>query len=153
MLGCEYKTPTNNDTLSIAFIPFKPHYTRIFQDAEPTELTKTEINQIEKILNKELNEYNSAQKMLYYKDVEDLKDIELDISDYIISLEKYKRQYIAVLNKKGEKEVWVNCFCDTWDENWRKELIVVNDGGNCYFQLKINLSKMKLYGFRVNGSA
>jgi hypothetical protein len=25
----------------------------------------------------------------------------------------YRKQLIAVTNKKGEKEVWVNCFCDT----------------------------------------
>jgi hypothetical protein len=26
---------------------------------------------------------------------------------------------------KGEKEVWVNCFCNTWRKNWQKEFILV----------------------------
>jgi hypothetical protein len=42
----------------------------------------------------------------------------ININHFIIDLKKYKRQYIAVTNSKGEKEVWVNCFCNTWRKNW-----------------------------------
>jgi len=79
--------------------------------------------------------------------------LKINVKDFVIDLKKYKRQYIAVINSKGEKEVWVNCFCDTWKKNWRKELIFVLDGGNCYFNLKINLTKGEYYDLMVNGDA
>jgi hypothetical protein len=45
------------------------------------------------------------------------------------------------LNSKGEKEVWINCFCRDGERDWRKNLVFVKDGGNCYFNLKVNLSR------------
>jgi hypothetical protein len=65
----------------------------------------------------------------------------------------YKRQIIAVTNKSGEKEVWVNCFCRTWDNRWKTEIMIVDDGGNCYFNFKINLAAKKFYELGVNGGA
>jgi hypothetical protein len=57
------------------------------------------------------------------------------------------------MNTKGDKEVWVNCFCRNAVGNWKEELILVQDGGNCYFQLKVNLNTKKYYEFTVNGNA
>jgi hypothetical protein len=59
-----------------------------------------------------------------------------------------------VTNKKGEKEVWVNCFCDTWNSNrWKTEILFVEDGGNCYFNFRINLATKKYHDLGVNGEA
>lgn len=64
----------------------------------------------------------------------------------------YRKQLIAVTNKTGEKEVWVNCFCNTWDnDRWKTEMMLVADGGNCYFNFKINLTTKKYYDLGVNG--
>ncbi len=71
----------------------------------------------------------------------------------LLSPTKYKRQYFPVINEKGDKEVWVNCFCRNIDGNWKEELILVQDGGNCFFQLKVNLKAKKYYEFTVNGNA
>ncbi|WP_375562126.1 hypothetical protein ACE193_06135 [Bernardetia sp. OM2101] len=70
-----------------------------------------------------------------------------------IEIGDYYRQYIVVKNKLGEKEVWINCFCRNTESNWRQEIVQVKDGGSCYFNLKINLSKKQHYNFRVNGEA
>ena len=67
--------------------------------------------------------------------------------------EKYKRQYIAVTNEKGDKIVWVNCLCRVDDSNWKTSIAVVHDGGSCYFNLMINLTKSMYYDFWVNGYA
>jgi hypothetical protein len=40
---------------------------------------------------------------------------------------KIQKQLIAATNNKGEKEVWVNCFC---------RIYLVEDGGNCFFILR-----------------
>ena len=64
----------------------------------------------------------------------------------------YRRQYIAALNPAGDTLVWVNCFCgEQTPSNWRKELIIVEDGGNCYFNLTVNLTKRRVINIFVNG--
>ncbi len=66
----------------------------------------------------------------------------------------YKKQLVAVINKDGQKEVWVNCFCNTWDnDQWKTEILQVDDGGTCYFNFKINLETKKYYALIVNGVA
>jgi hypothetical protein len=63
----------------------------------------------------------------------------------------YWKQLIVVINKKGEKEVWVNCFCRVDNENWKTRIFGVEDGGNCYFNFKVNLTTKKYYDLGVNG--
>ncbi len=110
---------------------------KVFDNAKATTLSKAEIDQIEDLLHKAINDYNKDKKH-YAK---------------IMPLSKYKIQFVPVINNKGEKEVWVNCFCDADSSRWRKELIIVEDGGNCYFQVKINLKTMKWYSMGINGYA
>ena len=76
----------------------------------------------------------------------------LAFTNQIKDVSKYYKQFIAVINKQGEKEVWINCFCSK-DPKWKNEVVLVLDGGNCYFQLKINLTKKLVYDFMVNGVA
>lgn len=69
----------------------------------------------------------------------------------------YTRQYQGTLNKKGEKIIWINCFCSA-DPNkdfphWRKEQVFVLDGGACFFNIMINLETGDYYNFFVNGDA
>ncbi len=57
-------------------------------------------------------------------------------------------------NKNGEKEVWVNCFCNyIGDEIWKSHTVWVYDGGKFAFNLKINLKTKRFYSFGVNGIA
>jgi hypothetical protein len=68
-----------------------------------------------------------------------------------LTKEKYKRQYVAVTNKNGDKEVWINFLCQTYADDWKTSIKLVQDGGNCYFNLKINLTREKCYDLSVNG--
>jgi hypothetical protein len=52
---------------------------------------------------------------------------------------------------KGEKWVFVNCLCNPMGSDWEKQLIVAKDGGSCYFQVLINLTKKEILGFTING--
>ncbi|MFZ6013415.1 MAG: hypothetical protein ACOYXT_23940 [Bacteroidota bacterium] len=71
-----------------------------------------------------------------------------------IELEKYGRQYVGVKSPAGEIIVYINCFCNPNEfSDKKKTLIKVFDGGVCYFELKINLSKGKIFDFATNGSA
>ena len=105
------------------------------------------------ILAKCINAYNPKQLKKYVKDNKENPGYTISKTHYIIDLKRYDRQFIAVINKKGEKEVWVNCFRWTSSNNWKKKIFRIDDGGNCCFHLKINLSKKSYYNFSVNGTA
>ncbi len=106
----------------------------------PAILTKVDLEKIEVILNNFVDNYN--------KEISDSTN-----PYYIIDLRKvkYKRQYIAVINHKGEKEVWINFLCITHSDDWKRKIIFVIDGGSCFFHLKINLTMEMCYDLFVNG--
>lgn len=69
-------------------------------------------------------------------------------------LEDYYRQYVGGVKENGEKIIYINCFCyimDLYVDQWKTELIMVDDGGNCYFNVKANLNKNNYYELMVNG--
>lgn len=149
----ESKKEIESDTSMVAVLPFDTTQYWIFKKSKQTNLTMNDLIIIENVLTDCIAEYNLKQKQQFNELKSNNIDSNLDIKYFVIDLERYKRQYMAVINDKGEKEVWVNCFCDSWGKNWRKERIIVKDGGNCYFNLKINIDTKKYYDFMVNGNA
>ncbi len=143
----------NIDTSVIAVLSFDTTRNWVFKDSKPTDLTNIDLLKIETILNQCINDYNPDQERQFKEVYDKHPEYKLDKKNFIIDLTRYKRQYVAVINSKGEKEVWVNCFCGAGNQNWKKNLIFVRDGGNCYFNLKINLTTEKHYELSVNGDA
>jgi len=141
------------DTSTIAVLPFDTAQKWLFIDSKPVELTNADLTQIEKLLKECIDSYNPEQERQFNEIKTTDPNAKIYKKHFVIDLKRYKRQYIAVTNDKGEKVVWVNCFCDTWKKNWRKEVIFVLDGGNCYFNLKFNLTKGEYYELMVNGDA
>ncbi len=141
------------DTSVVAILPFDTTQYWIFKDSKPTNLTNDDLLKIETILNKSIKDYNPNQERKFKEINDKHPEYKLDKKNFTIDLTLYKRQYVAVLNSKGEKEVWVNCFCGAGSQNWKKNLIFVKDGGNCYFNLKINLTTGQYYELMVNGDA
>ena len=133
-LSCTTPKSINYDYReSYVIIGYQEKYNK-FQNSQPTELNEQEISNLNRILEDALSQYNLSKTKKF-------------------DLNKYKRQYVPVINNLGEKEVWVNCLCTQNNENWKKEIIVVKDGGSCYFNLKINLTKSKYYDLIINGGA
>lgn len=134
------------DTSKTAIIPFDKKKNR-FHPFDTTytaaSLTQDEIENIDSLLIVAINNYNNSLEP-------NRKKLSIDLSKY-----NYRKQLIAATNNKGEKEVYVNCFCDSFDEYWRNrwkiEIFIVADGGQCYFQFKINLTTTKIYDFGING--
>ncbi len=137
------------DTSKIAVLEHK--YSDTVDNVKEVKLTNEDFELIEELTKKAIKNYNRV--------VEDK-----------IELDNYYRQYVVTENNLGEKEVWVNCFCEeiesdgrkemrekykifTSRDNWRKEIVHVFDGGKCYFNLEINLLKKQYYNFMVNGEA
>lgn len=134
---------TVEDTADFAVIAFDQNHDWPFKHTyKPTALTEREIQLVDSLMKQCVMKYN--------------QNLAVDLqSSYSIDFKKYKykRQYMAVLNDKGQKEVLVNGFCKTWTENWRTDLVLVDDGGNCFFNLKVNLTTKECSKVVVNGYA
>jgi len=141
------------DTSVITVLPLDTAECWDFKDCKPAELTNGDLTQIEELLRKCIDNYNPGQEREFNEIKAKRPGIGINKRDFVIDLTRYKRQYIAVTNSKGEKEVWVNCFCATSINYWRKEVVFVFDGGNCYFNLKVNLTTGEYYELMVNGDA
>ena len=89
-----------------------------------------------------------------------LKEQELKV------LKEYFRQYICYTDEKNQKIIRINAFCRNrptpieingefvWKPyDWKNKLLVVNDGGDCYWTAIINLSSKELIELTVNGEA
>jgi|GEM_PF-2445173 len=112
---------------------------------KPKKLNVREIKSIERIIKNNVANYKK----------EHIKGLELNKEDIDENIYVYGRQYVAYEDKNGEKIVWVNFFCnpDEYSDYWKTEIVSVDDGGNCYFQLKINLNTNKVFDVFVNGVA
>jgi len=132
------KTHFKKDTSQYAIIKFNKTNSWIFKNVKATTLTLSEIELIKSILKTAIIEHNKTIKNNLFA---------------IRPQADYKIQIVSILNRKGEKVVWVNCLCDGKGNKWRTEIIIVEDGGNWYFNLKINLTKKTFYQMLVNGYA
>ena len=120
---------------------------------EITSLTKSEIIKLENLLTKNIVEYNTSKKIKCDSLIKIKTENILNFCNPI-KLSKYKRQLIAVVNFKGEKEVWVNCFRPSPAFNptdWRKRIISVDGGGEYFFNVIVNLTTNKFQDLKVNG--
>ena len=152
-----FKKP--REDLDYVVLEFKPEWDWIYENAKPTQLTEANLNQIEGILNRAVTEYNLGQaqnikeRKEWFEETYPNQDFEKSEPKLTLNLDDYKRQYFAVINENGQKEVWVNLFCTTEYSNWKEEIVIWHDGGNCFFNLKINLIKNSYRDFHVNGHA
>lgn len=151
--GILSSTSLQIDTSEIAVLPFDTAQNWLFIDSKPVELTNADLTQIEKLLKECIDNYNPEQERQFNEIKTKDPSAKIYKKHFVIDLTRYKRQYIAVTNDKGEKVVWVNCFCNAMGYDWRKELFDVMDGGNCFFELKINLTTGKYYELNINGDA
>jgi hypothetical protein len=126
------------DTMQYALILCDPVNVRIYDNTRPADLSPAEIIIIEEVLRLATGEYNRT-----------VKDQDLVIRP----LDEYKKRLLAATNINGGKLVWINCFCGKEWGNYRKEIFFVEDGGSCYFNVKINPATKKAFDLLVNGLA
>lgn len=69
-------------------------------------------------------------------------------------IQKYYKQCIAAKNKKGEVIVWVNGGCyEPISNDYKYDIQIVHDGGNCFFAIWLNLTTKKYYRLHFHGEA
>lgn len=145
-------TKASPDTSVYAIFELDSNFWHL-RNNKPSDLNSNELIMIDTLLANCIDAYNLVQEQ-YVKDIKKKYPLrKIDKTNFIIDLPSYKRQYIPTINAKGEKEVWVNCFCNAEYFPWRKSLVIVQDGGNCYFNVVINLTTGKYYNLSVNGDA
>ena len=94
---------------------------------------------------------NAKPTKLVYKELIELENIISNKISKNLKEHKYFRQYVAVENQNGDKLVWINFFClDYYDTSYRTSIMSAADGGNCIFQVKVNLTKKDCYYFQQN---
>ena len=134
----------NVDTLETQHI-FPSTYTS-------TDLIEGEIIKCEKLLKSYILDYNKEAIMRFDLIKKKYPNQRFYSKDFTIELKDYGRQYIAALSDKGDKVVYVNCYCNPAEFSYRdKELVDVDDGGNCYFDFKVDLNKNEIFDFATNG--
>lgn len=118
-----------------------------------TELTDKEIEVIDTMLVKSVREYNVKQFEVYKTDHK--KDTSTMLEWYLIDLKKYRFQFVPAMTTQGQKVIWVNGFCEYFDSqagNWRQKIVLVYDGGICFFNLMVDVTKNIYYNFSVNSN-
>jgi hypothetical protein len=130
MIDTNFHTIIPFDTVTLGWV---------FEKAMPADLSVAEVAIADGIVEAAITEWNNSLEPGAHFRVRPFKE--------------YKRQLVAVINANGEKEVWVNCFCDRDWGRYRENLLVVDDGGTCYFNVKINLTTKTSYDLMVNGDA
>lgn len=74
--------------------------------------------------------------------------------DIAKKLSAYKRQYVGLVNQAGEKIVWVNFFAyDFGSEDWQRDLVIVEAGGDDFFNVKIKIKSQECFDVMINGVA
>jgi len=133
----------NIEGIDYVIFPYDPiEYEWIIKDGIPAKLTANELEKINELLQLAVHKYNTETKTSWGSDVSP------------IDLSKYNRQYIAAINANKEKEVYINCLWHSKEnKSWNDHFVFVVDGGNHYFQVKINLTKNTITMFKVNGYA
>jgi hypothetical protein len=123
----KYVLKNSNGDVYIAVIPAKQGLGTF-----PSTLSMLEVNKINEMLPR------IAGKM-YKEECERRKRFKENPMPDSFNLMDYKRQYCPYINKTGEKEVFINCFCRVPDETWKTKIVTVDGGGSCYFMGVINL--------------
>ena len=65
-------------------------------------------------------------------------------------LYQYTRQYFGIV-EEGNKIIWVNAFLDDGNFDWKENVVYVLDGGDSFFNVKVDLVNQTCTEVRVNG--
>ena len=120
-----------------------------FRGYELTSLSDSELSNVNIIISSCIELYNSEIETSFKERGEE----QFAHLYKIMNLDEYIIQYVPYLNSNGEKCVWVNCFCSAGNFDWKNKLYGVEDGGNCYFDLIVNIASQQCQEIMVNGYA
>jgi hypothetical protein len=146
---------------SIDYVVFESDSLRseIFDDSyRIMKLSDLDMLDCESVLKGFIDQYNlKGERRLdsikkYFRDVKHVSNVHLYEEQFHIELRNYGRQYIGVQSVNKHRIVYIIFFCDHQSNTDRnKEWIEVDDGGNCYFKMKIDLTEKRVLEYLENG--
>ncbi len=144
-----FRDSSKYEILILSKTKTKPYY--IDSNFKDANLSVAEIKLIETLFFKSVKYHNSQTKEYLVNGKIYYKGRKTDYPTYIpLTVVYYCKQLIPYINKKGEKEIYINCFyCNPSDPHWN-ELLETVDGGVGFFHLIINLKTKKCLKFHVN---
>jgi hypothetical protein len=95
---------------------------------------------------------------------QDVRALEAGLAEflYVAALERspdlwqkqraYKRQYGGIV-RAGRRLVYASFLCNTHGDEWRRQVVIVMDGGDCYFQLTFDVERDTFDDLTINGEA
>jgi len=131
--------PSQPDSTHYTILSYSKQFDNIFDDGHAASCSSAELASLKQLVEKAMHRYNSHKNML---------DLPLEPFD------TYYFQLVPVVDGRGDKQVWVNAFCSVEHaRDWKSKLVTVQGGGNCYFNVKVNLTRGKAYDMTVNPGA
>lgn len=89
----------------------------------------------------------------HLQDISKLKSDDTPNGKQIDHPDRYLRQYVAVI-QGGEPLIYINALCNVHSNpDWRHRLILVSDGGNCYWQAWYDPATATYFDLTINGRA
>jgi hypothetical protein len=68
-------------------------------------------------------------------------------------LAEYKRQYAGIV-EGGRRKIYANFFCNSAKiTDWKTRPVAVEDGGDCFFQIKYDVDAATFSDLYINGEA
>jgi hypothetical protein len=85
----------------------------------------------------------------------------------ILDFDRFYKQYICYKDTLGDSIIYISGFCHipsspemdsigNWrmtPHDWKRNFLRVDDGGPCFWQMKINLTRKKYFNYMINGYA
>lgn len=131
------------------------NYIAVFDNETENEtvLSNQELRIVNLNLEDAVQEFNKGLykriKIWNNKHKNDFRDFEQEK----INLRYYFRQYFVSTNEKSEKIVRIFCLCSCSGDEWRNGSFSVCDGGDCFLNLEVNITKNSHNGLSTNGYA
>lgn len=149
LVPLKYIESEQSDTLK------EPNYIAIFdsESKKKSNLSQNELRIINHNLIKAVDDYNAKLKVSLEKWNKENKTSILNFEEEKLNLRYFYRQYYLSTNESGDKIVNIFCFCSHYDDDWRDNEILVSDGGDCYLNVSVNITKNKTEYFRTHGQA
>lgn len=137
---------TNLYTDTIAILDYNESEFPFLKNCTQANVSGDEIFVAEILLQKFISEYNKEQTRQYNSFTPEQQNGHILL---LLDIKSFRRQYVPIINQSGEKEIWVNCFCNSLDKDWKKEVIKPSGERMCNFKIMLNLTLNKYYNFRL----
>jgi len=137
---------TNYNSGKIAILNYNETEFPFLKNCRQASLASNEFTLADEILQIFISDYNIEQTRQFNSFTPEQQKGHILL---LLDLNAFRRQYVPVINQAGEKEIWVNCFCNSLDKDWKKEIIKSSGERMCNFKIMLNLTLNKYHNFRL----